>query len=62
MFIHCLVDSDGDLGLYGQANKRIMVDALAVRGDEGRGSLRKAVGELATSFDPADIRMGKPTV
>ena len=29
-----------------------MVDALAVRGDEGRGSLRKASGSWQTNFDP----------
>jgi hypothetical protein len=29
-----------------------MVDALAITGDEGRGSLRKATGSWQTSFDP----------
>ena len=29
-----------------------MVDALAVRGDEGRSSLRKASGSWQTSIDP----------
>ena len=29
-----------------------MVDALAVIGDEGRGSLRKASGSWQISFDP----------
>ncbi len=29
-----------------------MADALAVRGDEGRGSLRKASGSRQTDFDP----------
>ena len=29
-----------------------MVDALAVRGDEGRNSLRKASGSWQMSFDP----------
>lgn len=29
-----------------------MVDALAVIGDEGRGSLRKATGSWQISFDP----------
>lgn len=29
-----------------------MVDALAITGDEGRSSLRKATGSWQTSFDP----------
>ncbi len=29
-----------------------VVDALAITGDEGRGSLRKASGSWQTSFDP----------
>ena len=29
-----------------------MMDALAITGDEGRGSLRKATGSWQTSFDP----------
>ena len=29
-----------------------VVDALAITGDEGRGSLRKAVGSWQTNFDP----------
>ena len=33
-----------DLGLYGQERKAHKVDALAVRGEERRGSLRKAPG------------------
>ena len=32
------------LRLYGQEKKAHKVDALAVRGDEGRGILRKASG------------------
>jgi len=32
------------LRLYGQEKQAHMVDALAVRGDEGRGILRKASG------------------
>jgi hypothetical protein len=37
-----------------------MVDALAVEGDEGRGSLRKASGSWQTSFDPAMSEWGNP--
>ena len=37
-----------------------MVDALAVRGDEGRGSLRKASGSRQTDFDPEMSEWGNP--
>ena len=38
-----------------------MVDALAITGDEGRGSLRKASGSWQTSFDPEMSEWGNPT-
>jgi len=37
-----------------------VVDALAITGDEGRGSLRKAVGSWQTSFDPQISEWGNP--
>ena len=37
-----------------------MVDALAVEGDEGRGSLRKASGSRQTDFDPEMSEWGNP--
>ena len=37
-----------------------MADALAVEGDEGRGSLRKASGSWQTSFDPEMSEWGNP--
>ena len=37
-----------------------MVDALAVRGDEGRGSLREASGSRQTDFDPEMSEWGNP--
>ena len=37
-----------------------MVDALAVEGDEGRGSLRKASGSWQTSIDPGMSEWGNP--
>jgi hypothetical protein len=37
-----------------------MVDALAITGDEGRGSLRKAAGSWQTSFDPQMSEWGNP--
>ena len=38
-----------------------MVDALAITGDEGRGSLRKAAVSWQQALLAADVRMGKPT-
>ena len=37
-----------------------MVDALAITGDEGRRSLRKAAGSWQTSFDPQMSEWGNP--
>jgi len=37
-----------------------VVDALAITGDEGRGSLRKATGSWQTSFDPSMSEWGNP--
>ena len=37
-----------------------MVDALAITGDEGRCSLRKAAGSWQTSFDPQMSEWGNP--
>jgi hypothetical protein len=37
-----------------------MVDALAITGDEGRDSLRKASGSWQISFDPEMSEWGNP--
>ena len=37
-----------------------MVDALAITGDEGRGSLRKAAGSRQTGLDPQMSEWGNP--
>ena len=37
-----------------------MVDALAITGDEGRSSLRKAAGSRQTGFDPQMSEWGNP--
>jgi hypothetical protein len=37
-----------------------MADALASRGDEGRGRLRKAPGRCQTTFDPGMSEWGNP--
>jgi hypothetical protein len=38
--------------VIGSSEQVHVVDALAITGDEGRGSLRKATGSWQTSFDP----------
>ncbi len=38
-----------------------MVDALAIEGDEGRSSVRKASGSRQTGFDPKISEWGNPT-
>jgi hypothetical protein len=37
-----------------------VVDALAITGDEGRGSLRKAPGSRQTDIDPEMSEWGNP--
>ena len=37
-----------------------VVDALAITGDEGRVSLRKAMGSWQKSFDPSMSEWGNP--
>jgi len=37
-----------------------VVDALAITGEEGRGSLRKVSGSWQTSFDPGMSEWGNP--
>ena len=41
-----------DTLVIGSSEQVHVVDALAITGDEGRGSLRKATGSWQTSFDP----------
>ena len=38
-----------------------MVDALASKAEEGRGTLRKALGSPCAGIISRDIRMGEPT-
>ena len=42
------------------SNKAYVVDALAARGDEGRGRPRKAPGSSQTCFDPGVSEWGNP--
>ena len=48
------------LKVIGSSNKVHVVDALAITGDEGRGSLRKAAGSWQTSIDPQMSEWGNP--
>jgi len=44
----------------GSSEQVHMVDALAITGEEGRCSLRKAAGSWQTSFDPQMSEWGNP--
>ena len=50
-----------DTRVIGSSEQVHVVDALAITGDEGRGSLRKASGSWQTSFDPEMSEWGNPT-
>ena len=47
--------------VIGSSEQVHVVDALAITGDEGRGSLRKVSGSWQTSFDPGMSEWGNPT-
>jgi hypothetical protein len=49
-----------DTPVIGSSEQVHVVDALAITGDEGRGSLRKAPGSWQTSFDPGMSEWGNP--
>ena len=49
-----------DTLVIGSSEQVHVVDALAITGDEGRGSLRKAGGSWQTSFDPPISEWGNP--
>ena len=48
------------LGVIWSSEEAHTVDALAVRGDERRDSLRKAPGRRQISFDPEMSEWGNP--
>ena len=50
------------LKVIGSSTKVHVVDALAITGEEGRGSLRKAAGSWQTSIDPQMSEWGNPTL
>lgn len=50
----------GDTLVIGSSEQVHVVDALAITGDEGRGSLRKASGSWQTSIDPKISEWGNP--
>ena len=53
-------NAQADTLVIGSSEQVHVVDALAITGDEGRGSLRKAVGSWQTSFDPPISEWGNP--
>ena len=48
------------LKVIGSSDKVHEVDALAITGEEGRGSLRKAAGSRQTGLDPQMSEWGNP--
>jgi hypothetical protein len=54
------VNGARDTPVIGSSEQVHVVDALAITGDEGRGSLRKAGGSWQTSFDPPMSEWGNP--
>ena len=48
------------LGVIGSSEQVHVVDALAITGDEGRRSVRKAPGSPQTGFDPEMSEWGNP--
>ena len=46
--------------VMGSSDEVHVMDALAITGDEGRGSLRKAAGSRQTGFDPQMSEWGNP--
>ena len=47
--------------VIGSSEQVHVVDALAITGDEGRSSLRKAAVSQQTGFDPGMSEWGNPT-
>jgi hypothetical protein len=47
-------------GVIGSSEQVHVVDALAITGDEGRRSVRKAPGSPQTGFDPEMSEWGNP--
>ncbi len=52
--------SKAELMIIWSSNEAYVVDALAARGDEGRGRPRKASGSSQTCFDPEVSEWGNP--
>ena len=54
------MDEVGDTPVIGSSEQVHVVDALAITGDEGRCSVRKASGSSQTSIDPKMSEWGNP--
>ena len=59
-FVYGVVSGRPECKVIGSSDKVHVVDALAITGDEGRGSLRKVSGSWQTSFDPEISEWGNP--
>ena len=55
-----MCDNPKMFGVIWSSRKAQMVNALAITGDEGRGSLRKAVTSWQTSIDSPMSEWGNP--
>ena len=64
--VRSLLSADSEirelLKAIGSSDKVHVVDALAITGEEGRGSLRKASGSRQTGFDPRMSEWGNPAL
>ena len=58
----CVAWGSSDALVIGSSEQVHVVDALAITGEEGRGSLRKVVGSWQTSFDPQMSEWGNPAL
>ena len=56
----CALEATLVFSVIGSSDEVHVVDALAITGDEGRGSLRKAAGSRQTGFDPQMSEWGNP--
>ena len=59
-FVDSIVSEQSECKVIGSSDKVHVVDALAITGDEGRASLRKAGGSWQWSFDPPMSEWGNP--
>ena len=61
-FAYGVVALETECKVIGSSDKVHVVDALAITGEEGRASLRKAPGSWQRSFDPEISEWGNPAL